>query len=85
MPVLSASDISMKYRDGTQFVATLVDGQGSPYGGQMIDFNINGIHYQRETNDNGQAKININLMAGQYIITSSYDSTSIANTITISS
>ena len=85
LPVLSASDISMKYRDGTQFVATLVDGQGSPYGGQMIDFNINGIHYQRETNDNGQAKININLMAGQYIITSSYDSTSIANTITISS
>ena len=83
--VLSASDLSMKYRDGSIFTASLVDGQGNPYRGQMIDFNINGMLYQRKTNDNGQARININLMAGQYIITSSYDGTSIANTITISS
>ena len=83
--VLSASDLSMKYRDGSIFTASLVDGQGNPYRGQMIDFNVNGILYQRKTNDNGQARININLMAGQYIITSNYDGTSIANTITISS
>ena len=83
--VLSASDLSMKYRDGSIFTASLVDGQGNPYRGQMIDFNVNGMLYQRKTNDNGQARININLMVGQYIITSSYDGTSIANTITISS
>ena len=84
LPVLSAKDISMKYRDGTKFVATLVDGQGKPFAGETIQFNINGVFYNRVTDSNGQAKLNINLQAGQYIITSSYNGANIANTITIS-
>ena len=84
LPVLAASDISMKYRDGTQFKATLVDGQGKPYAGQSVTFNINGVFYNRVTDSTGTAKLNINLMAGQYIITSSYNGSSISNTITIS-
>ena len=84
LPVLSAEDITMKYRDGTQFSAKLVDGQGNPYAGQNIKFNINGVLYDRSTDVNGQAKLNINLMSGQYIITSSYNGMNIANKITIS-
>ena len=84
LPVLSARDISMKYRDGSKFVATLVDGQGKPFAGQTIQFNINGVFYNRVTDANGQAKLNINLMAGQYIITSSYNGANIANTVSIS-
>ena len=84
LPVLTASDISMKYRDGTQFKATLVDGQGKPYAGQSVTFNINGVFYNRVTDSTGQAKLNINLMPGEYIITSSYNGASIANTIKIS-
>ena len=84
LPVLSASDISMKYRDGTQFKANLVDSQGKPYAGQFVTFNINGVFYNRMTDSNGQAKLNINLMPGEYIITSSYNSSSISNTIKIS-
>jgi len=83
LPVLSASDISMKYRDGTKFVATLVDGQGKPFAGQTIQFNINGVFYNRVTDSSGQAKLNINLQAGQYIITSSYNGANLANTVTI--
>ena len=83
LPILNATDISMKYRDGTQFKATLVDGQGRPYAGQTITFNINGVFYNRETDSTGTAKLNINLMPGEYIITSSYNSSSIANKITI--
>ena len=83
LPVLSAKDITMKYRDGTKFVATLVDGQGKPYEGQTVQFNINGVFYNRITDSNGQAKLNINLLAGKYIITSSYNGANIANTITI--
>ena len=74
----------MKYRDGTKFVATLVDGQGKPFAGQTIQFNINGVFYNRVTDSSGQAKLNINLQAGKYIITSSYNGANIANTITIS-
>ena len=84
LPVLSAKDISMKYRDGTKFVATLVDGQGKAYASQTIQFNINGVFYNRVTDSSGQAKLNINLQAGQYIITSSYNGANIANTVTVS-
>ena len=83
LPVLSAKDITMKYRDGTKFVATLVDGQGKPYEGQSVSFNINGVFYTRTTDGSGQAKLNINLQAGQYIITSSYNGFNIANKVTI--
>ena len=83
LPVLTAQDISMKYRDGSKFVATLVDGQGKPYPNQKIQFNINGVFYYRTTDNNGQSALNINLIPGQYIITSSYNGANIANTISI--
>ena len=83
LPVLNAEDITMKYRDGTKFVATLVDGQGHLYSSQIIQFNINGVLYNRVTDNSGQAKLNINLMPGEYIITSSYNGCAIANRITI--
>ena len=83
LPVLYAKDITMKYRDGTQFVAILVDGQAKPYANQTVQFNINGVMYNRPTDESGLAKLNINLIAGKYIITSSYNGANIANKITI--
>ena len=83
-PILNATDVTMKYRDGTQFKASLVDGQGNPYADQNVTFNINGVFYNRETDSLGIAKLNINLMAGEYIITSMYDDAAISNKITIS-
>jgi len=73
----------MSYKDGSKFNATLVDGQGNPYAGQSVTFNINGVFYQRTTDENGVARLNINLMAGEYIITSTYNGNNIANKITI--
>ncbi len=83
MPVLKAEDITMKYLDGTQFKANLVDGQGKPYADQNITFNVNGILYDRLTDSNGQAKLNIRLQPGEYIITSSFNGGNIANKITV--
>ena len=85
LPILNASDITMTYRDGTQFKVNLVDGQGKPFTGKTITFNINGVFYNRVTDSSGMAKLNINLMPGEYIITSSYNGSSIANKITIKS
>ena len=84
LPVLNATDITMKYMDGSQFKAQLVDGQGNPYPKQTVTFNINGVFYNRLTDNDGVAKLNIRLMAGQYIITSSYNGCNVANKITIS-
>ncbi|MEE0024372.1 Ig-like domain repeat protein, partial [Methanobrevibacter sp.] len=83
LPVLSATDIKMKYRDGTQFVAKLVDGQGKPYANQTVQFNINGVFYKKVTDASGQAKLKINLLAGEYIITSTYNGANIANKVTV--
>ncbi len=84
LSLLSAEDLSMKYRDGSKFVTALSDGQGKPYAGQTIRFNINGVLYNRVTDSSGTAKLNINLMPGEYIITSSYNGSSIANNVTVS-
>ena len=83
LPVLSAKDITMNYRDGTKFKATLVDGTGAPYAGETVTFNINGVFYDRVTDKDGVAALNINLMPGKYIITSSYNGANIANNVTI--
>ena len=74
----------MKYRDGSKFTAKVLDGQGKPYAGQNVTFNVHGVIYTRTTDSNGEAKLNINLQAGEYIITSSYMQASIGNKITIS-
>ena len=82
-PILNATDITMTYKDGTQFKASLVDGQGNPLANTNITFNINGVFYNRTTDAQGIAKLNINLMAGEYIITSMYNDAAISNRITI--
>ena len=84
LPVLTADDINMTYNDGTQFKAKLVDGEGNLVENVGITFNINGVFYIRYTNSSGIASLNINLMAGEYIITSQHESSVIANKITIS-
>ena len=83
LPVLKAENVTMVYKDGTQFKASLVDGQGNPLANTNVTFNINGVFYERLTDSNGVAALNINLMPGEYIITSSYNGTNIANTIKI--
>lgn len=86
LPILEAKDLNMKYRDGSKFEAKLLDGRGRPFANQTITFNINGVFYERTTDASGIARLNINLMAGQYIITSMYENGAvIANKITISS
>ena len=83
LPVLSAKDVKMNYRDGTKFIVKLVDGTGKVYAKQNIEFNVNGVFYTRTTNETGFASLNINLMPGEYIITSTYNGASIANKIKI--
>ncbi len=83
LPTLNATDLEMKYKDGSTFNVTVLDGQGNPLAGAVVTFNINGVFYNRISDSNGIAKLNINLMAGEYIITSEYDDLRISNTITI--
>ena len=83
LPVLFANDLEMKFQDGSTFNALVLNGQGTPLANAAVTFNINGVFYTRYTNSSGIAKLNINLMAGEYIITSEFDGMRISNTITI--
>lgn len=84
LPILQANDLKMKYKDGSKFKVLLLNGQGKALVNEYVRFNINGIFYDRITDNNGFAYLNINLMAGKYIISSSYNGCTISNTITIS-
>ena len=83
MNTLYTDNLEMKYKDGSQFVALVLDGQGRPYAGQTVQFNINGVFYDRVTDSDGNARLNVNLQAGQYLITSTYNGLSNSNTISI--
>ena len=84
LSVLETKDLVMKYRDGSKFEAKILDGQGKPYAGQTVKFNINGVFYTKTTGNDGIARLNINLLPGQYIITSTYNGLNAANKVTIS-
>ena len=83
LPTLTGKDLTKKYGQAGAFEATLVDDQGNPYAGQVVSFNINGVFYNRTTNENGIAKLNINLQPGEYIITSTYGKAVISNKVTV--
>lgn len=83
LPTLETSDLNMKYNDGSAFRAKVVDGQGNPLANQNVTFNVNGVFYNKVTNDEGIASLNIKLMKGEYIITSMYDGFETGNTIKI--
>ena len=83
LPVLFADNLEMKYKDGSTFNALVLNGEGKPLANAKVTFNVNGVFYTKYSNSSGIAKLNINLMAGEYIITSEYDGMRISNTITI--
>ena len=84
LTVLEAKDLVMKYHDGSQFKVKVLDGQGRPYAGQTVTYNINGVFYTKTTDGDGIAALTINLPAGEYIITSMYNGLNSANKVTIS-
>ena len=83
LPTLVTHDLNMKYMDGSRFTAQTLDGQGKPLANQNVSFNVNGVFYHRITDNKGISKLNIRLMAGEYIITSSWNNFQTGNTIRI--
>ncbi|WP_299521858.1 Ig-like domain-containing protein [uncultured Methanobrevibacter sp.] len=81
---IESKDLEMNYKDGSVFKAFITDNQGKPVGaGENITFNINGVFYNKITNLNSIASLNINLNPGEYIITTYHNNTQIGNKILI--
>lgn len=69
LSTILANDVVKFFRNGTQFCAKFLDGCGSPLVNASVTFNINGVFYKKQTDDNGMARLNINLFPGEYILT----------------
>ena len=75
LSTILANDVVKFFRNGTQYCAKFLDGCGSPLVNASVIFNINGIFYKKQTDDNGMAKLNINLRPGVYILTAMHPDT----------
>ena len=69
LSTIQANDVVKFFRNGTQYCAKFLDGCGSPLVNASVTFNINGVLYKKQTDDNGMARLNINLFPGEYILT----------------
>ncbi|MCF0226074.1 MAG: Ig-like domain repeat protein, partial [Methanobrevibacter sp.] len=64
------NNLTLYYRNGTKYNALFVDKQGNPLKNTKVTFNINGVMYERITDENGfTSGLTINLRQGTYIIT----------------
>ena len=67
-PVVVSSDLTMTEKDGSRYTVTLEDGKGNKLNGVKVLFTVNGRNYERTSDNNGVAGLNINLMHGDYEI-----------------
>lgn len=66
---VSGEDLTKIYRNDTQYSAVFYDNEGNPLKNTIVSFNVNGVFYNKLTDSNGIATLNINLPVGEYIIT----------------
>lgn len=82
--IVENRDLTKYYRNGSQYSIRLLDKQGNPVGkGVSALFNINGVFYNRNSDEDGYVKLNINLNPGDYIITAEYDGYKVSNNIKV--
>ncbi|MCF0227013.1 MAG: transglutaminase, partial [Methanobrevibacter sp.] len=70
--IFVADDLYIVYGNSSKFPVTLLNLTGIPLAGEVVTFYINGVSYNKTTDEEGIAKININLMPGNYTISYTY-------------
>ena len=83
IPVLTASDVVMDYNDGSQYEVKVLDEHGNPVANETVTMNINGVFYNRTSDSDGIARLNINLNPGEYIITAYHETAYVSNRIIV--
>ncbi len=80
---LYTNDLVKYYKNDSQFEFKVMDGNNSPVSGAKVSLNLNGIIYDKTTDDKGSGSLTINLMPGKYSITTSYNNISKTNIINV--
>ena len=71
--IIQSSDLTKKYGKSGAYEAKILDNNGNPLANANVRLNIHGVFYNRITDANGIAHLNINLLPGNYIITAFVD------------
>ncbi|WP_296881948.1 transglutaminase domain-containing protein [uncultured Methanobrevibacter sp.] len=66
---IAASDLVVKYNDGSSYQVTVQNKTGSPINGIKVLFNLNSVATEVATDENGVAKLPIKEAIGEYSIT----------------
>jgi hypothetical protein len=85
-PTIVGNNIVKYYRNGTEYFAVLVDGEGNYLpNGTNVSIIINGINSTRQVGENGTLKVTINLIPGIYNITviNPVDNSTLTNNISV--
>lgn len=80
--ILVGSNTTIVSSIGNRFEILLKDEANQILANQQVTFTINGVSYNRTTDENGVAGLNINLNAGQYPITVAYAGSTSATPVT---
>ncbi len=67
-PTIESGDVTLN--QGQYFEVKVHDGDGKLLANQEVKFNVNGVFYTKVSDNDGIAKLKINLNPGDYIITS---------------
>ena len=79
---LNTKDLNMTFKDGSTFNAQLLQ-DGKPVQNQKLVFNVCNKDYNRKTDENGEAKLTINLNPNKYTIKTTSEDITNTNTIIV--
>ena len=77
------SDLVKYYLNESSYTLKVIGKDGKVAAGQEVTFNINGVFYQRVSNDDGVVSLGIKLRPGTYIVTAEYEGCWVSNNITV--
>lgn len=77
------ANVSVEYKSGYQYTVTLYNDDGSIAKNKNVKFNINGVLYNKKSDENGTAFLTINLNPGDYIITGEFEGCKVSNLLKI--
>lgn len=83
LPTLIGEDINKSFIEKSQYKVKVLDNNGNEIVGANVLINIHGIIYTKITDNDGIAKLDINLNPGSYIVTATWNNYSTSNNIKV--
>ena len=81
--IISVDDLTKYYGGSEALIVNVTDDTGKASAGKTVAITINGVLYERITDENGTAKLNINLPSGEYPVYVSIKNNTVNATVTI--